>query len=199
MTRVTGGLRQGAATPVPSATIEDANASANQQAGGVVFLPLVTDISAQAQASPTSQPSPAQADPGAGNAATSTPTSAATEANAPATATPTPATAHPTQQARRQLQALLDQVHQLLESGVLSAAQGQPLVAQITAIMQLPIVTQGQAPPNPTPGQPRPWQRKMQTFIDQAHQLIASGVLAGTQGQPLLDQAQAIIQTLGGA
>lgn len=193
------------APPVPTATNADAHAGAQEQAEQMLFLPLVADTTVQRDAAPSATPVPTEqptATPVTTALAVVTAPSTTTdqpgpEGNPAATpsATPTSATV-PNQHAQQPLQALLEQINGLLARGMLNAAQGQHLREPITGVMQLPIVTQGHAPPNPTPGQRRPWQKKMQTFSDQVNGLINSGVLSAAQGQPLLDQAQAIIQTL---
>lgn len=165
---------------------------------GALFLPLVMQTGRQEQAFSLSEPTatPILSVPVPAEAPTALPMQTALPREQQVVPLPTPIPVQ-NQQAHQQLQTLLDQVQQLIASGVLSAVQGQPLIEPITQIMHLPIVIEGQAPPNPTPGQPRPWQRKMQLFRDQVDQWLDSGVLSANQGQPLLDQAQTISQTLG--
>lgn len=195
------GLPQGELAPVPSVGRVAAAAGVSNgvagPAGGALFLPLVVQTDGLDQALSQQAPMLTPTQPGQTPTATPTTTPTLTPLPTQPPAGQTPVTG-PNQGALQQLQTLLDQVDQLIASDVLSAAQGQPLRAPITAVMHFPIVTQGEAPSNPTPGQPRPWQRKMQMFSDQVHQLLDSGVLSAEQGQPLLDQAQAIRQTLGG-
>ncbi|HMN27374.1 MAG TPA: hypothetical protein PKE45_04395 [Caldilineaceae bacterium] len=184
-------LLQGALATAPSAAADDSS-GLRTPINAVLFLPLVASTTAQDHLLAQRQPADSdQLRP----AVIVTPTdlsmaSVRAAVNAPALA---PGQNRP---ARQQVQVLIDQVQQLIASGALSAVQGQPLLDPLTALLQFPIVTQGQASPNLAPGQSRPWQRKLQSFDDRVNELIASGVLSAAQAQPLLDQAQVIHQTL---
>lgn len=199
-------FRGGQASALTAEAGVGAGPASQALAGAALYLPLVVNPSRQVApvSSAGSQP-----------AATSTPSTipAVTPGGSPPTpAMPTPAAPlldlpalHPpiaaleqSQLAQQQLQALLDQVNQLIERGALPAAQGQPLREQISALTHLPIFMLGGAPANPNPGQPRPWQRLMQRISDEIDRLVASGALPSDQAQPLRDQVRAIMRTLRG-
>jgi predicted outer membrane repeat protein len=86
-----------------------------------------------------------------------------------------------------QIDELIAAVQALADSGTINGGQSNALITKLE-----------NAAGYVDSGQEAQAISKMQTFISQVNSFIGSGVLTSAEGQPLIDKANAIIQSLGG-
>jgi hypothetical protein len=84
------------------------------------------------------------------------------------------------------VQGLIDDVTVLQEDGVLSAGQANGLIAKLTAT--LGSLNRGNATPACN---------QLDAFVNQVNAFANSGVLTASQGQALIDAAQAVRMMIG--